>query len=66
MKQETKDVINDCYVEFFDVKPNDKQIELIFNHLPNDVVHLANQWGWYDTEVRDKVWCWIRSNKDTI
>ena len=46
--------------------PTDEQVKIIFNMLPDRIKHLANEWGWNDTEVGDAVCVWIRENKSTL
>lgn len=60
------DSIHDCYVSVVGKVPTEEQIQSIFNQLPNDIKHLADQWGWNDTEVGDKVYVWIRDNPEKI
>lgn len=50
-----EDVINDALVELGKV-PDELLIASVFDSLPNDVKALAREWGWNDTEVREKVY----------
>ncbi|HED1651934.1 TPA: hypothetical protein R4S58_003613 [Enterobacter hormaechei subsp. hoffmannii] len=50
-----EDVINDALVELGKV-PDELLIASVFDSLSNDVKTLAREWGWSDTEVREKVY----------
>lgn len=60
------DSIHDCFVSVTGGVPSEDQIQSIFNQLPSNIKHLADQWGWNDTEVGDKVFVWIRENQESI
>lgn len=60
------DTIHDCFVNVMGKVPTDKQVETIFNMLPDRIKYLADEWGWNDTEVGDAVCVWIRTNKSTL
>lgn len=56
-----EDVVNDCLVELGrEITP--EIIAKIVQTLPSDITHLADEWGWSDTEVRDKVYTFIKSH----
>lgn len=57
-----ENTINDCFVDVIGRRPTDDEIRTIYVLLPDEVVSLAKQWGWRDTEVRGKVFRWIESN----
>lgn len=59
-----KDTVNDCFVDALGRVPTDTEISLISKNLPQDVLSLAEQWDWSDTEVGDKVYRWIIDNKE--
>ncbi|WP_339304496.1 hypothetical protein NST33_18345 [Paenibacillus sp. FSL L8-0435] len=56
-------VINDCYVDTYNRVPSEDTIKNIHEQLPSDIKHLAAEWGWFDTEVSEKVLVWIRNKK---
>ncbi|HDG5146746.1 TPA: hypothetical protein PCH88_003851 [Klebsiella pneumoniae] len=56
-----EDVVNDCLVEL-DREITPEIIAKIVQMLPSDITHLAEEWGWNDTEVRDKVYTFIKSH----
>lgn len=60
------DVINDCYIEVIGDTPSDSQIKNIADNLPENVKYFAKQWGWYDTEVGDKICRWIDKNRFSL
>ncbi|WKB79226.1 hypothetical protein QYM22_10415 [Bacillus glycinifermentans] len=39
------------------------ELKIIAKTLPAEIKFLAEQWGWNDTEVGDKVFCWIEQMK---
>lgn len=51
--------IHDCFVSVIGVQPSEEEIETICKSLPSRIKHLGEEWGWYDTEVRDGVYVWI-------
>lgn len=56
-----EDAVNDCLVEL-DREITPEIIAKIVQMLPSDITHLAEEWGWNDTEVRDKVYTFIKSH----
>ncbi|ENZ7534627.1 TPA: hypothetical protein ACMEW7_004168 [Klebsiella pneumoniae] len=56
-----EDVVNDCLVEL-DREITPEIIAKIVQMLPSDITHLAEEWGWNDTEVGDKVYTFIKSH----
>ncbi|MFX1925775.1 hypothetical protein [Klebsiella pneumoniae] len=56
-----EDVVNDCLVEL-DREITPEIIAKIVQMLPSDITHLAEEWGWNDTEVVDKVYTFIKSH----
>jgi len=54
------DVINDCYVDIHNRKPTEVEIKAIEEAMPFAINILAFQWGWYDTEVRDRIYRFIK------
>ncbi|GAB6443351.1 hypothetical protein bcgnr5369_08490 [Bacillus cereus] len=51
-----EDAIHDCYVSVTGKIPTEEQITTIETLLPTRVKHLAYEWSWNDTEVRDKIY----------
>lgn len=62
--EDLKTTINDCYVNVYNKKPTESEIENIFNHLPKKIINLADEWGGFDTEVREMIYEWILSKKN--
>lgn len=56
-----EDVVNDCLVEL-DREITPEIIAKIVQMLPSDITHLAEECGWNDTEVGDKVYTFIKSH----
>lgn len=54
--------INDSFADNFGRKPSKYEIIKIANRLPEDIIKLAEMWGWDDTEVREFVTRWISDN----
>ncbi|KKB71982.1 MULTISPECIES: hypothetical protein [Bacillus] len=57
------DHIHDCFVSVYGRVPNKMELKIIAKTLPAEIKFLAEQWGWNDTEVGDKVFCWIEQMK---
>jgi hypothetical protein len=55
--------IHDGYVDHYGVEPENTVVAASYKHLPEDIHHLAKEWGWCDTEVREKVGKWIRDEE---
>ena len=47
--------IHDCHISMCIGVPDIEIIYSIYKNLPHEVKLLAKQWGWNDTEVRDKI-----------
>jgi hypothetical protein len=58
-----KDTINDCFVDVYNRRPFAIEIEHIQKHMPKEIKILAEQWGWNDTEVRDKIYRFIKETE---
>lgn len=54
-----KDVIHDCYVDKFNIAPNEKRINEILELIPSNIKSLAEEWGVWDTEVRENIFDFI-------
>ncbi|MNJ90014.1 hypothetical protein D3C87_76050 [compost metagenome] len=57
-----RDTINDCFVDIENIRPTQEQIDLIIKLLPIDIKNIAELWGQYDTEFREKVYAWLKDN----
>lgn len=56
-----EDVVNDCLVDLGrEISPD--IITRIVQTLPSEIAHLADEWGWNDTEVREKIYTHIESH----
>lgn len=58
--------IHDCFVDVVGKVPSEEKISYISDNLPREIIRLAEEWGWYDTEVGDKTYRWIEENVDKI
>ncbi|MDN8593067.1 hypothetical protein Q0V21_30530 [Paenibacillus sp. 11B] len=54
-----RNVFHDCLADIKRSKPNEEEITAWVERIPNDIEGLALQWGWNDTEVREKIYMWI-------
>ncbi|ARC67860.1 hypothetical protein ABEV78_12315 [Bacillus licheniformis] len=57
------DQIYDCFVSVYGRVPNKIELKFIAKALPAEINFLADQWGWNDTEVGEKVFYWIEQMK---
>lgn len=58
--------IHDCFVDVFNRAPTREEVYFIGRQLPKNIILLAEQWGWNDTEVGDFTYKWIEDNKELI
>lgn len=63
---EMKQEIVESYYEIQGSNPTTETILKIAKQIPKDIHGLAKQWGWNDTEVRDKVYRFIMDNYNKI
>ncbi|MEJ1517933.1 hypothetical protein R3O67_32695 [Bacillus cereus] len=61
-----ENAIHDCYVSVTGKVPTKEQIKTIEALLPTRVKHLADEWSWNDTEVRDTIYVLIEDSLDKI
>jgi len=54
--------IHDRYYDHYGKIPSESIILQIHKLLPKDIYLLAEQWGWNDTEVGDKIYRWLKKN----
>lgn len=47
-----------------DIEPNDTSMAEWNAKIPQDIRHLAQMWGWGDTEVRETLYVFIKSNQE--
>lgn len=59
-QKEMRDKVFECFYDIYEVIPEDYILEGIMKQLPTEISLLAIQWGWDDTEVRDKVYRFVR------
>ena len=59
------DHLHDCWFLVKGTKPTQKELEKLFDELPEDLQFLADEWGMNDTEFREGVIEWIQSNHFT-
>lgn len=60
-----QNVIHDSFYDVNDRTPSSSEIKLIEGQLPREIMLLALQWGWNDTEVRESVFRFIRDELDS-
>lgn len=58
-----RDQIHDCYIDVYNETPSHQTIANLIAALPSDIKMLAEQWGWNDTEVANKVYVWLKEEK---
>lgn len=63
---EMKQEIVESYYEIQGFSPTTETTLKIAKQIPKDIHGLAKQWSWNDTEVRDKVYRFIRGNYNKI
>lgn len=62
MKSSTRRTIHDCFISVIGHAPTPSEIADIYKKFPSEIINIANQWGWYDAEVQDKIYLWIKEN----
>lgn len=60
------DTIHDCYVNVYGKKPSGMELMDIITRLPDDIILLAAQWGPNDTEFRERVFVWLKEQKELV
>ena len=63
-KEELCDVIYDCYINIYGIELSDNLIKEILNELPIGIKFLAKEWGAWDTEVREKIYDYLKGKKE--
>lgn len=58
--------IHDCLYDVMGSVPNEELMAKVIKLLPSEILLVAEQWGGYDTLFRDKVFVWIRDNKELL
>ena len=58
--------IHDCLYDVTGKQPSEELMKKVIKLLPSDILLLAEQWGGYDTEFREKTYRWIRDNKELL
>lgn len=62
--QETMETeLHDCYVDAFGEIVSTEFIRELYLQVPLDIKQLAVQWGWDDSDVRDKLYVWMKEEK---
>lgn len=61
-REQMLDRIHDCYYDCIGEPPTDEQVKEIAPKIEEELKHEAEQWGWDDTEVNDRIWNWINEN----
>lgn len=62
-KKEAAIVVHDMYQVATGNAPNELLINRMLANLPKRIVSLGELWGWYDTEVREKIYLWIKEQE---
>lgn len=52
--------IHDSLVDILGRKPKENEIKYMSTRIPDAISYKAEQWGWYDTEVRDELYRYIK------
>lgn len=55
MSKELANVIHDCFVDIYGIKPTQGVLESTYKVMPDELKKLATEWGGYDTEVQNQV-----------
>lgn len=53
--------INDCHVDIAGNQPSEERILELKQQIPQDILLIGEQWGWYDTEFRESVFKWMKT-----
>lgn len=64
--QNMRNQLHDCFIDITGAKPSEDQILVIAEEVPTDIKGLAFQWGWFDTEVREKIYLWLESKYSNL
>lgn len=56
------DIVHDCYYDAKNSVPTEQKIGEIIAKIPKDIIIIGDQWGWNDTEFRDKLYIWINND----
>lgn len=61
--EDCRSIMIDCLIDAFSLKqpPTEHQIDSYVRKIPTYIQHLADRWDWHDTEVRDFLYRWVRS-----
>ena len=54
--------IHDSISEFCGINPSKEQVKCVFDTLPAGIIGSGIKWGFDDTDVRDNIYDYIRSN----
>jgi hypothetical protein len=57
--QQMLNQIHDCYYDCIGEEPTDEQVTKIAVEIKEELYHEAQQWGWDDTEIADRIWNYI-------
>jgi hypothetical protein len=60
--QQMLDMIATCYYDVMDKKPTLEEVTEIAPQIKEELEYEAQQWGWDDTEIGDRIWNWINEN----
>jgi aldehyde:ferredoxin oxidoreductase len=66
MEQDRYNQIHDRLHDAVGGKANIRDIYFVSEQLPRDIKLLAEQFGWDDTEVSEKVYTWITENIENL
>lgn len=62
LEESEQDSVHDAIYEGLSNKELIDKIDVLFDLIPEDIVELAMEWGWNDTEVGDKVYKFFRND----
>ena len=62
LNEDLKDSIHDILVDVNNKVPNENQVIKVIISLPNSILLIGHEWGYYDTVFRDKVYKWMKDN----
>lgn len=55
--------IHDCFISIYNKEPLDTEILDIMKFIPERILLIGEQYGYYDTEFKEKIYTYIKNNK---
>lgn len=61
-EEECRAIVSENLVDVFSLKepPTETQVSSYVRKIPYEIRELAARWDWLDTEVRDKLYTWLK------